>query len=299
MFKAIYILLFTLLLTISSWVGASYEYAVIPTQQKADDIIKQLKPLFVDNAKFSAKGYQLIIKASPNIINEIKYILKKIDRPLQNLIISIATNKNIDRLLKSSYVSGQLTSREKTQQINSSDSDHSKSSIGQDIAKPSGGRSKITSTRRFSDKQQNGIYSARVIEGNWVYIYTGKQLAYYSNPSSPNIYPYNYQIPQTQFKEIKSGFEAKATLQTGNRVLIQIKAQNNQQNKNYQRNINSSSTESTLSGTLNEWIQIGKISNNKAVNNRQNTQQSFSGVQYQSRPNETQETFYIKINTTN
>jgi len=296
MFKAIYILLFTLLLTISSWAYASYEYAVISTQQKAENIIKQLKPLFSDNAKFSGKGYQLIIKASPGIIKEVKYVLRKIDRPLQNLVVSIANHKTIDRLLKSSYVSNQLKAKTKKQKIISSRQNYNQATIGQDIAKPSGGRVKITSTQRHSDTSQNGIYSARVIEGNWVYIHTGKQLPYYTNNN-----PYNFSLPQTQFKEIKSGFEAKAVLQPRNQVLIHIRAQNNQQNKTYQYNIDSSSADTTISGNLNEWIEIGAISkntNNKAFN-KHNTQKSFSGIQYQSRPNKTQESFYIKVNTTN
>jgi hypothetical protein len=309
MFKHNCILIFLLLLTISISASASYEYAVIPTQQKAENILQQLKPLFPENTKFSAKDYQLIIKASPDIIKEIKYVLKQIDRPLRNLIISIANNKTIDKLLKSSYVSGKLTSKIKAEKKTTNEQYNNENTIGQDISKPSGGTVKITSTQRNYDSLQNGIYTARVVEGHWAYIYTGKQVPYYTITEQATNSPinsavnksYNYQVPQTQFKDVKSGFEAKAVLQTGNRVLIYIRSQNNQQNSTYQSNINSSSSYSTISGSLNEWLTISVINTGIITNknNQHNMQQPYNGIQYRNRTNQTQETYYIKVNTVN
>lgn len=309
--KPVCILIFLLLLTTSFSVSASYEYAVLPTQQKAENLLKQLKPLFPEDTKFSAKGYQLIIKASPNIIKEIKYVLKQIDRPLQSFIISIAKYKTIDKLLKTTHVSGPPVTNKTPAKKNKLTHFNNNDDIGQDISKPSGGKVKITSTQRNSDTLHNGIYSARVVEDNWVYIRIGKQVPYYSSGNFPNTgpanmafnRPYNFQLPQTQFKTINSGFEAKAILQTGNQVLIQIKAQNNHQNKNYQSDIDTSSAYTTISGSINQWIKIGEISQGSIVtenkNKLSNTQKTSSTIQYRNRTNQQNDTYYIKINTIN
>lgn len=280
MFKQLVILLFCALINFSTIVCASYEYAVIPTQKKAENIIKQLNPLFSNNAKLSGKGYQLIIKASPDIIKEIKYVLKQIDRPLQNLIISISNSKTIDKQLKSTAMI-----RPPTSKISAAEN-----GISHDIDKPGVRTSKIISTQRDSDTLHNSIYTARVVEGNWVTIYTGKQVPYYINSY--------YRPSQTQFKDIESGFEAKAVLQIGNQVLIHIRTQNNHQNKTYQQNMNTRSASTTLSGSLNKWIEIGAISKNNNPNS-QNTYQQYSTTQYRNRNRQAHETFYIKINTVN
>jgi hypothetical protein len=288
-FKQIVILLFFSLVSLSSATKASYDYAVIPTQQKAQVMMRQLKPLFSDSAKFSAKGYQLIVKASATTIKEIKHVLKQIDRPLQNLIIRIANYQTLNQLLQSNELSVQV------------ESDSNNANI-QTIKKPNGAHVKITTTQRQSDRQNDKIYSARVIEGSWVYIYTGEQFPYYSydggyiggnyinRPNKKrNDRPgknYNYPIiPNTEYKEIESGFDAKAVLKNDQQVIIEIRAQNSQRDKTYQKSINTSSTNTTVSGNLNEWIEIG---------NRGQSYQNNGGVNYNLNRDK-QEVYYIKV----
>ncbi|MFK5986652.1 MAG: hypothetical protein QM479_14680 [Pseudomonadota bacterium] len=270
MFKRICIFLFLGQLLLPSWVIASYEYAVIATHKKATTIKQQLSPLFKGQASFSAKGYQLIIKASPSVINEIRHLLKQIDSPLQNLLIQVANQKTIDQQLKKN--SGSYKSHKQQR-----------------------GSVKITSTENISNRKNHGIYQARSVEGNWVTIYTGKEVPYYISNY--------YQTPQTQFKKITSGFEAKAELKNKNQVVIYIRAQNSQQNKNYAEVINSSSIETTISGNLNQWISIGQI----AQDNKQNQQQygvqygskkAGTAIQYNNRSQASQENYYIKVTTT-
>ncbi|MFK5895171.1 MAG: hypothetical protein QM504_18305 [Pseudomonadota bacterium] len=277
MFKPNCILIFLLLLTISFSVCASYDYAVITTQKKAENIVQQLEPLFSKQAQFSAKGYQLIIKASPAVIKEIKYLLKQIDRPLKNLLIHIANKKTLNQLLKLTQTSEQLMTEA-----------GSKNTV-QTIQKSDGGTVKITSTQRNSDKRGDGIFQARVVEGSWVTISTGKDIPYYSTAY--------YRTPQTQFKKISSGFEARAILKPNNQVVVYIRAQNNHQNKNYSDMINTSSTETTLSGNLNQWLNFGQITQtHKKQQQQYEVQRLGGGIQYSNRTNQSEEHFYIRVN---
>ena len=273
MFKPFCILFFLLLLTISFPLSASYEYTVINTQQKAENILQQLKPLFTEQAQFSAKDYQLIIKASPDVIKEVKYLLKQIDRPLKNLIIHVANKKTINQLLKSTPTSTQYkTIGGATDSVKT--------------AYQSGaGTAKIISTQRRSDSRGEGTFQARVIEGNWVTIHMDKKIPYHTVG-----YPSRYKDRwvQTQYKKITNGFDAKVVLKPNKQIIASIKIQNHYQDNQHHDIINTRSTETTISGALDEWIEIGQISNIK--------QQQPSGIQYNSSQSQSETSYYIKVN---
>ncbi len=282
MFKPICILFFMLFFTITSPVNASYEYAVIATQQKAENIVQQLKPLFADQAHFSAKDYQLIIKASPDIIKEIKYVLKQIDQPLKNFIIRVANKKTLNQLLKSTPASRQLYTQPGS------------NSAVKTIRKSAGGTVKITSSQRNSDFHTDGVFQARAVEGNWVAIHTTKQIPYYTTTFPAGVYPVKkgkdkYHWAQTSYKKIKSGFDAKVILKADNQINVTIRIQNHYRDKQNQDIINSNYTESIISGALGEWIEIGQIGNLK--------KQQQTGVQYSSNQSTAETTLYIKVNT--
>ncbi len=269
MLKRICLFLFLSQLIFPVSVIASYEYAVIATQKKATIIKQQLKPLFTNQAVFSAKGYQLIVKASPSVINEIKHLLKQIDTPLQNLLIQVASERTIARELQLSNLSGNYQTQNKNNR----------------------GSVTIISTQRRSDKKGDAIYQARSIENSWVNIYTGKDVPYYSSNG------YHLRA-QTEFKNINSGFEAKAQLKSDNQVIIDIRVQNNQQNKNDTNSINTRSTETTISGNLGEWISLSQINNEQHKNNsRYGIQNRGGNTHYSTRTEENQENIYIKITT--
>gem|GEM_PF-3952535 len=68
---------------------ASYQLQVITTHQAAENYITQLQALFPPPVLISAHQHQLLIKATPDIIQEVKYLLQRIDKPIQTLAISI------------------------------------------------------------------------------------------------------------------------------------------------------------------------------------------------------------------
>jgi len=80
------LILFTLFSTFAYAAGLQ----VIPLNHRSvDEVIPLIKPMIGDSAVITGSGYKLIVRASPQQINDIKMLLKEIDRPLQQLIISV------------------------------------------------------------------------------------------------------------------------------------------------------------------------------------------------------------------
>ena len=274
-------LIFLLLLSISFSLSASYEYTVINTQQKAEKIVQQLKPLFTDQTQFSAKDYQLIIKASPDVIKEIKYLLKQIDRPLKNFIIQVANKKTINQLLQSTPTStqdkplGGLTDTVKS------------------VYQSGAGKTRIISTQRNSDKRANAIFQAQVVEDDWVTILIGKEIPYHTIEYQTNSSPLKIQDKdrwaQTQYKQLNNGFDAKISFRPNRQIIVSLIIKNNYQDKQHHDTINTRSAVTTISGVLDEWIEIGKISNIK--------KQQQSGIQYNTNRSQAETSYFIKVNT--
>lgn len=69
--------------------AAPLDNTVLSTQKPAAQLIEHLSPLLSPPASITAMDHQLIIRATPSAVNEIKRVLNIIDTPPENLIIEI------------------------------------------------------------------------------------------------------------------------------------------------------------------------------------------------------------------
>jgi len=269
-------------------ISANYQFVVLDTNQNAKHLIPTLEPLFGKQASFSAQGYRLIVKASPQTIREIKKLLKEIDVPLQNLVISFSNREQVNKKLKSTSADGHLDISK-----NHSISSRNPSSDGniQYSYREDGSRVKIVSTNKRSQYSGNSNYQARTLEGNWVFINTGQQVPYQS-------YDYKFKDSNkesgygrftTEFVDVYSGFDAKAYLSGKERVVVHIKPHQKNLNRQHAKRIDVKSMQTTVSGRLGEWIAIGQALNSLGNNDK--------GISYRTRKsNQDNFQFYIRVN---
>jgi len=275
-------------LFLANFSQASYELVVINTNQNAKNLIPILQPLFAKQASFSAQGYRLIVKAAPQTIKEIKSLLKEVDIPLQNLIISFSNREQVNKNLKRTAAEGHLDISK-----NHSISTQNPNTDGniQYTYREDGSRVKIISTNKQSKYNANSNYQARVLEGNWVFINTGQQVPYQSYDQYA--YKKNKKEPyygrySTQFVNVYSGFDAKAYLSSGERVVIHIKPHQQNLNQQHPKRIDVKSLETQVSGKLGEWIPIGQALNSLGNN--------VKGITYQTKKtNKDNFQFYIQV----
>lgn len=288
----------TLLLSLLLWqvkIGfAAYELAVINTHQNPKNLIPIMQPLFGKQASFTSQGYKLIVKASPQTINEIKDLLKEIDVPLQNLVIRFANREQIDKRLKNTSVEGRIDISN-NQSISSRNPD-TDGNI-QYTYREDGSRVKVISTHKRSRYDGNSNYEARVLEGSWVYINTGQQVPYQTYQYHPGKKdrdrnrPY-YGSYSTEFVNVYSGFDAKAHLSGNDKVVLHIKPHQKGMNREHPKRIDVKSMQTTVSGRLGEWLPIGQALNTVGNN--------VKGITYQTRNrNQDNFQFYIQVNKVN
>ncbi len=97
MFKPIYTLFLVLVLLPAKLLYAVYDIEVITTHQKAELLLKKLEPLFKQQALLSASEHQLIVKGSSAVIEEVKFVLQKIDKANSNLLIQLKIIENSEQ----------------------------------------------------------------------------------------------------------------------------------------------------------------------------------------------------------
>jgi len=283
--KTLLYVLASLLLLLANVSLANYELVVINTNQNAKNLIPTLQPLFAKQASFSAQGYRLIIKAAPKTIREIKQILKEIDIPLQNLIISFSNRENLNKSLKQRGVSGRvdLGNNQSISTRNPDNDGNIQYSYRED-----GSRVKIISTNQRASYQNNNNYQARVLEGNWVYIKTGQQVPYQTSMGRYKDKKPYYNRLSTEFIDVYSGFDAKPYLSANNRVVVHIKPHQKNLNRQHPKRIDVKSIETTVSGNLDEWIPVGQALNSLGNNAK--------GTTYQTKnTNQNNFQFYIRV----
>ena len=84
------ILLFlTLILTTPSAVGAPESHVFELQNRSAQDVVPQLRNLYGDALHLSPDGQNLMIRAEPEQLAEIKSLLKKIDEPVRQVRLSL------------------------------------------------------------------------------------------------------------------------------------------------------------------------------------------------------------------
>lgn len=242
------LLIFLSLFSISSLANETVMEVIPLNNRPASELQALISPLLEGSEHIIANGSNLIIKASPRRIVEIKNLLKNLDTQLTNLVITVLQS----RVRSAEDLNAAANIR-----------------LHVPIDHPSKTSAKIRG--RFAQTEgSNNSESTQVIrtlEGSPAHIKTGKVHPIHNI----NVYDSRYGHPSistnTQLIEASTGFMVTPRL-TGNQVTMRISPWSDRVNN--RGRIDTQGANTTIRVNLGEWVEIGGVD--------EHSQSSSSGI---------------------
>ncbi|PYC21435.1 secretin [Pseudomonas jessenii] len=230
-------LLTTLLLGCSFSVMAATE--IVPLNYRTSaDMLPMAQDFLGKDGQVSAYGNQLIIKAEPDKIQELKALITQLDTAPKRLLISVDTNENNGRGDEGYSVNG---------------------------AQPNQTRIISRSTSR-----EGGVQQVQATDGMPALIQVGQSVPI-TNVQSDSYGGYN---SQTQYRNVTQGFYVTASV-TGDIVHLAISTNRDRMSQERPDVVNVQSTDTTVSGRLGEWITLAGV-NRQTQADKQGLTRSYS-----------------------
>lgn len=270
--KSFFMLLITGLL-LTSGVEASELEIINLKHRSADELLPIIRPLLDQDEMVSGMNYQLILRASPRNIAQIRRMLDSIDTRPRSLRITVMQDVDSETVARLTEVSGSIgLGRNARVTIPGNNG----AAMGRDNL-----NARIISTRSLEDDRKT--QQLQVLEGNRARVSTGQTM----------------QVPQRQVVQTAWGTQVISTMQTqdvasgfyvlprinGDNVTLEISTQNdsiapNQNQANYPVT-RIQNTSSRVTGRLGEWIAIGGLSQQNSTDNSTITSRSSSRLDEQ------------------
>ena len=212
--------------------------------RSADELIPIIRPLLDKDEMVSGMNYQLILRASPRSIAQIRHLLDSIDTMPRRLMITVMQDVDSETVARLLEASGTVRlGRNATLTVPGN----------------AGNGVKIISTRTLEDDKKT--QHLQVLEGNKALVRTGQSVAVPQRQVVQNAWGTQV-IDTTQYRDVSSGFYVLPRV-NGDNVTLEISSQNDSlapnQNQNGYPTTRIQNTSSTVSGHLGEWIEIGGL----------------------------------------
>lgn len=201
----------------------------------ADSMIPAIQPMLREDERVSAYGNQLIVRAEPERLEEIRTLLANLDRKPAQLRISVAS-------------SGSAVSSDRGFQINS----RVETAAGDIVVGDGSNQTRII--RRETRGQNDGVRRLTASEGYPVLIQSGQSVPLTSTATDM----YGRVVQQTQYRNVTQGFYATVRL-NGDQATITLSANNDRLNPNDSRIIDVQQADTVVTGRVGEWISIGGL----------------------------------------
>ena len=215
-------LLTTLLLGCSFSVMAATE--IVPLNYRTStDMLPMAQDFLGKDGQVSAYGNQLIIKAEPDKIQELKALIIQLDTAPKRLLITVDTNENNGRGDEGYSVNG---------------------------AQPN--QTRIIS--RSTTSREGGVQQVQATDGMPALIQVGQSVPI-TNVQSDSYGGYN---SQTQYRNVTQGFYVTASV-TGDIVHLAISTNRDRMSQERPDVVKVQSTDTTVSGKLGEWITLAGV----------------------------------------
>jgi hypothetical protein len=240
-------------LVISAQGFSDYPIEVIELKSRPlDEILPVIQPLVGADGTVAGMGNNLVIKASPARVKEIRQLLVNLDRPPRRLLITVG---NQDEVARSS--SGYRASAD----IKAGDGRFSINSPGYPV---DSSRAHVVIHDRSVQRAQTSRSRVQALEGRPAYINSGSRIPlqtteHYYDRGVP------YQRRSTQLRDVTSGFYVVPRLQ-GDEVTLEI-VQHDNRSARRRGVIRTQSAGTVVRGKLGEWVELGGVDTSN--NNRE------------------------------
>lgn len=227
----------------------------------ADDIIPIIQPFLIPEAAVTARDYKLIIKSTPENIEEIKSIIEQVDAGLRQLKISVSIghiteqveNKTQSQIMaeikgddtKIQVGTGNITDTGNVGTIVRGETNTAKSKVS--------GHARITSTSRNYEKPVT--QTVRSTEGQWTTIRAGQSVPVVERIRNPD----GTVTQTTRYHGATTGFKILSRLQPDNKVSLFIRPHSISVSSEGRGRFDVQSMETQVVGELGKWIQLGDL----------------------------------------
>lgn len=196
----------------------------------AERVLPALRPLLEPGATLSGMNNQLFLRASPRNRQEIRQALAALDRPARQLLIRVANQRGGDDSARGAAASGQVV-----------------------IGGKSNVEARVWDSRAVS--RDNSNQAVRASEGSPAFINIGRSLPVPMRQIV--IGPGGAVVGESVvYRDIGQGFYAVPQV-SGNRVTLEISQQADSAVANQRGAIDTQRLNTTVSGQLGEWIELG------------------------------------------
>jgi hypothetical protein len=238
---------------------------VVPLKyRKSEQVIPVLQPLLGVNSSISGFQNQLVIRATPAELAQIRRVLADIDTAPKRLLITVRQDADLDRNRREAELSGSIGNDNTRITIPGSGSREGGNVVFRDGDDRLRGRV-VDSQRSSSSSTQQSI---QVLEGSSAFIRMGESRPVRSRQVVRTVV--NGQIVDrvvegTDYRDASTGFSVVPRIQ-GNIVTLDIDPQREVFEEGRRGTVNVQRVVTTVSGRLGEWMDLGGVDESRSDN---------------------------------
>jgi type II secretory pathway component GspD/PulD (secretin) len=219
---------------------------VIELQSRTlDEVIPVIRPLLGANDSVTGMGNNLVLKAPPERIRQIRKLLVELDRPPQRLLITVGNQGDSARSLSGYSGSADIRTGNGQISINSPGSPVDESTA------------RIRLQDRTTQRASSAGYQVQALEGRPAYISSGTRV-----PVSGVERYYRNGVPHeqrtTRLQDVSSRFYVIPRVQ-GDSVTLEIVQHDDRTASRGRGAVSTQSTGTVVRGRLGEWLNLGGI----------------------------------------
>ena len=230
--------------------------------RQADQVIPVLQPLLGREASISNFQNQLVIRATPSELAQVKRVLAGIDTPPRRLLITVRQDADVSGSRREAEVSGSIGNNNARVTVPGSGSREGGNVVLRD------GDDRLRA--RVVDSSQAGgertAQTVQVLEGYSAFIRAGEsQPVRYRQVvrTMVNGQWVDRVVETTDYREATTGFNVRPRLQ-GEMVTLDIDPQRETFDEQRRGAVNVQRVSTTVSGRLGEWMDLGGISEERS-----------------------------------
>jgi len=232
---------------------------VIPLKHRTtDEIIPLIHPFLDKQGALSGMRGRLIIRTTPDNLQEIKQLLNEIDTAPRRLIITVKQDVGRAAARQLLRLSGNVSKKEKRVKTHGRTSNR-----GLIIDHGYGDDNLTVQVLNYQELESDkNTQRLQVLDGSHAFIYIGKSLPIplhniIHTPQGTRV------IESVQYRDATTGFTVVPRV-NGKRVTLEINSQRNTPNRQLPGSINIQHIITSVSGRLGEWIDLGDLVQNKS-----------------------------------
>lgn len=265
--KLFFYTLFLLTLCLTTPVHAErMQLEIIPLKHRLlSDVLPIVQPLLVEGGTATGMNDQLIVKTTAANIEEIKQILNSLDTPPRRLMITVS--QNVDGNLRRNEHG--LSGRYRSGDVSIESPDPGRVGLVLQAEDEDGNALRYRTLKSRSKIDDKNTFRVQTIEGQPAFIQTGHSVPIANQQAY--VTPGGGVVIQdgVEYRDVTSGFYVIPRL-SGNHVTLLIAPQLHKINPHQGGTFDIQNVETTASGTLGEWIQIGGITQQHKEKNTRN-----------------------------